>query len=61
MEEKFEALYESYINGNRSYVRKEYERLSGNEMHNMKGWIWEQYNNSSDKTAWFEFVVFLAF
>jgi len=60
--ERFEELFESWINGNRKFVRSEANKFSSNDQYKFANWLREQYSHEwIDRKELFEMVLFIAF
>ncbi len=60
--ERFEQLFESWINGNRKQVREDYEKMTSGEKHNFSNWLERQHSQEwVDRSALFQMVIFIAF
>lgn len=59
MEQKFDEIINSWINGQRSQCAEQFDRLTENEKHNFKGWITDSYYDSPVADEYFKMVLFL--
>jgi hypothetical protein len=60
--ERFEQLFESWINGNKKHVRQEFEKMSSNEKYSFANWLKDQHSHEwVDRTELFNMVIFIAF